>query len=161
MSQQLLEVRGTRRTPVSLAPRVWWLSPVVVSLVVAVAAITPAALLSDPDYRLLWRTPKVITGQTLLLFGCGAVALAFGAMIVIAVAPSRRALPVTWPSLSTNSLSFLKRSSNVLTALTLVGYAGFAYLIIRSGLQPAQLISGYGSDSWYVTLSAPSPGSLH
>ena len=57
---------------------------VATSLVVAAASIAPTALLSDHAFRSLWRSPKSITWETLWLFGSGAVAIAFGAMIVIA-----------------------------------------------------------------------------
>lgn len=142
---RLLEARQQPRVIAPLAPRVWWFSPVTVSLVVAVSAILSTALLSDREFRLLWRTPKVVTEYTLLLYGAGAVALAFGAMMVIALAPTTRSLPAKWPHLSAASIEFLKRTSTALTAATLVGYAGFGYLIVRSGLSPLQLFSGYGS----------------
>ena len=32
----------------------------------------------------------------------------------------------------------------MVTAATLVGYVGFGYLIVRSGLSPLQLFTGYG-----------------
>lgn len=130
------------------APRVWWLSPIVVSLFLAVVSIVPTALLDDQQFRSIWATPKWITGETLLLFGCGAAALAFGALVGIATAPMTRPLSAPWPSLNDRSIRLLRRSSTALTSATIVGYAGFVFLIVRAGLNPLELFSGslsYGS----------------
>jgi hypothetical protein len=130
------------------APIVWWLSPIGVSLFVAVASIVPPALLGDQQFRSLWRTPKWVTGETLLLFGCGAAALGFGALVGIATAATTQPPSAPWPSLNDRSVRLLRRSSTALTAATIVGYAGFVILFVRSGLSPLEVVSGspsYGS----------------
>jgi hypothetical protein len=124
------------------APRVWWLSPIVVSLSLAGVSIVPTALLDDQQFRSIWGTPKWVTGETLLLFGCGAAALAFGALVGIATAPVTRPLSAPWPSLNDRSVRLLRRSSTALTSATIVGYAGFMFLIVRAGLNPLELFSG-------------------
>jgi len=122
-------------------PQVWWLSPVVVSLLVAFASIFPAALIGDQQFRSLWRTPKAVTGETLLLFGCGALALAFGALVALAAVPMSRQPSAPWPQLSDQSAVLLRRASSALTAVTIAGYAGFGVLIVRAGLNPLELFS--------------------
>jgi oligosaccharide repeat unit polymerase len=130
-------------------PRVWWVSPVVVSLFVAIASIVPAALLGDRVFRMLWRTPRSITTETLLLFGCGAAALAFGSLVGIVVATATATRPASgpWPNLSGPSLALLRRASTALTAMTVTGYLGFVVLFVRSGIDPVALLSdSYGPD---------------
>ncbi|MDT5010323.1 MAG: hypothetical protein QOH57_1940 [Mycobacterium sp.] len=126
------------------APRAWWLSPIAVSLIVAVVSIVPTALLSDTEFRSLWRSPKSITTQTLLLFGCGAAAIAFGAMVAIAAMPQIRALARPWPTFSDQTIVMLRRASTILTTATVIGYVGFAVLIVRAGINPFSFVSGYG-----------------
>ncbi|WP_234835059.1 O-antigen polymerase [Mycolicibacterium stellerae] len=116
----------------------------VISLVVASASIAPTVLLSDREFRSLWRTPKSITWETLWLFGSGAVAIAFGAMVAIAAIPRYKPPTVEWPGLSGSSVRLLRRSSTVLTTLTLIGYAAFGFAIVRAGLNPFDLTSTYG-----------------
>jgi hypothetical protein len=143
------------------APRVWWLSPIGVSVFVGVASIVPTALLGDQQFRRLWRTPKSVTGETLLLFGCGAAALAFGALVAIATAPMARQLSAPWPSLNDRSVRLLRRSSTALTTATIVGYAGFVVLIVRAGVNPFELFSGsgaYSSGIWVRDVIGTIPG---
>ncbi len=131
-------------TPSTAAPTpgLWWLSPAVIPLVIGAAAIIPTALVGDVPFRTLWKTPKAITPETLMLFGFGAVALAFGALIGIAMSPLPRLTSSPWPNLGERGIDILRRASTILTAATLVGYAGFLYLIARSGLSVAQLFGG-------------------
>lgn len=124
-----------------VSPSLWWLSPVTVSLLVAGASIVPAALLSDEKFRNLWKTPKLVDTETLVLFGTGAVAMAFGALIAISAAPMTRRPTTPWPNLNERSVLLLRRASTVLTCLTLIGYAGFAALILRAGINPLDLLS--------------------
>ena len=142
------ETAGPGRPSRFAAPRMWWLSPVIVSLLIAAASIVPTAMMSDVQFRSLWKTPKSLTGDTLLLFGCGAAALAFGALIAIAAAPATRRPSGPWPNLNEQSLGLVSRASTVLTALAVIGYCGFGVLIVRAGLSPLELLwspSGYGS----------------
>lgn len=120
------------------SPQVWFLSPIAVTLVVATASIAPTALIGDEAFRSLWRTPKSITGETLLLFACGALALSFGALVSQATL-TRRPLTKRWPTLNAQSMELMRRASTWLTGLTVFGYAGFGFLILRSGLSPSQV----------------------
>jgi len=122
-------------------PRLWWLSPVAVSLFVAVASIVPTALLGDDFFRTLWRSPKSVTSHTLFLFGCGAAALAFGSLIVIAIMATGETLSAEWPVLNHRAAHLMRRASTLLTTLTVTGYLGFAFLIAQAGIQPAALFA--------------------
>ncbi|WP_231748663.1 O-antigen polymerase [Mycobacterium sp. M26] len=129
----------------STSPQVWFLSPIAVTWVVALASMLPTALIGDAAFRSLWRTPKSITPETLLLFACGALALSFGALVAMASA-QQRPRTVRWPALEGKSLELMRKASTVLTGLTVFGYAGFGFLILRSGLSLSQLIAGPYAD---------------
>jgi hypothetical protein len=118
------------------------LSPAVIPLVIGAVSLIPTALVGDVQFRTLWNTPKEITPDTLILFGFGAVALASGALIGIALSPLPRRSSAPWPGLGQDALGLLRHASTLLTALTLAGYLGFIYLIARSGLTVAQLFGG-------------------
>ncbi len=132
--------RAERSQELFLAPQSWWLSPVAVPIVVAAASILPTFVIGDQKFRELWGTPKWITAETLFLFGCGALALAFGALVAITATPPQQ-MTSRWPCLSDRSIELLTRASAVLTAITVVGYAGFAFLILHTGLNPIELFS--------------------
>lgn len=134
--------------PVKTHPvlRLWWLSPVVVSLFVGAASILPTLFIGDQEFRTLWGTPKSITIEVTVLFGCGVLALCFGALIGIVISPSAAGLRAPWPGLSDRLIALLRRASTVLTALTVTGYFGFALLIVKAGLGPAQLFAGAPND---------------
>lgn len=125
-------------------PGLWWLSPAVIPLLIVLAAVVPTAFTSDAQFRTSWRTPKSVTNETLVMFGCGAAALSFGALVGIALA--RRGMPrpsaAKWPSLDARTVSLLHRASFVLTVATVAGYVGFVLLIARAGISPAELFGG-------------------
>ncbi len=145
----LIRPRGTAvGVPLSPRPGLWWLSPVAIALIIGAASIIPTALVGDESFRTLWRTPKSITTETLLLFGCGAVALAFGALIAFAVYAAPRPGVTRWPALDQDTLRLLSKAGTVLTALTVTGYLGFCFLILRSGLSFGQLFAGSEDDGY-------------
>ena len=129
-------------------PGLWWLSPAIIPLVVAAAAILPTAFTSDQTFRTSWRSPKSVTNETLVMFGCGAAAVAFGALLGIALAShvSPRTSIGRWPSLDDRTIRLLHRASTVLTIATVLGYAGFLVLIARAGISPAELFGGSDED---------------
>jgi oligosaccharide repeat unit polymerase len=112
---------------------VWWLSPVAVTLVVAFISIIPAAFIGDERFRVLWNTPKVLTTETCALFLAGAMTIALGALVVIALMPGRDGA-VRWPNLEPTDIALLRKASIVLFALTLVGYLAFAFVILKAGI---------------------------
>lgn len=136
------------RASLSPRPALWWLSPVAIALIIGAASIIPTAMVSDEKFRTLWRTPKSITTETLLLFGCGAIALAFGALVAFAVYAAPRPQAMRWPGLDEGTLGLLRTASTVLTALTVTGYLGFCLLILRSGLSFGQLFAGSQEDGY-------------
>lgn len=127
-----------RASSSSNTPRIWFLSPVAISLAVAAASILPTVLIGDAEFRSLWRTPKAITAETLLMFSSGVLALCFGALVSSAVLHQQPS-GTRWPAFSSEAVALLRRASTLLTALTLVGYTGFVFLILRSGLSVSQL----------------------
>lgn len=134
--------------PLIPRPGLWWLSPVAIALIIGAASIIPTALVGDEKFRTLWRTPKSITSETLLLFGCGAVALAFGALVAFSIYHAPRPQAARWPALDTDILGLLRKASTVLTVLTVSGYIGFCFLILRSGLSVSQLFAGSQDDGY-------------
>jgi oligosaccharide repeat unit polymerase len=123
-------------------PQARWLSPVFISLVIAALGILPSAFLDDQQFRSYWRTPKSVNTETLLMFGCGALALAFGALVAISMSPPAERDSAPWPSLSRRSVQLLRRASITLTSLAMAGYAGFAVIIAKAGIGPTELFSG-------------------
>lgn len=137
------EPRPQADTPTKAAKslHLWCLSPVVLSIFVGIGSMLPVALIGDDEFRSLWKTPKWITSDTLLLFGCGVLAMSFGALVGMSMIRAKRTYEAPWPNLSDDAVHLLRRSSTVLTLITVLGYAGFAYLIAKAGLTPAQLLS--------------------
>ena len=114
---------------------------------VAVAALVPTALTSDAQFRASWRSPKSVTDETLLLFGCSAAALAFGALVGMAMAGTRPGRASPWPGLAPETIRRMNRVSTALAAATLLGYIGFVVLIVRAGISPAELFGGSDDES--------------
>lgn len=142
LADQQVAVRVKRAKALHL----WWLSPVVVSIFVALASMVPSAMTDDAQYRQLWKTPKWLTADMLLLFSCGVLALCFGSLIGMSVVRRRRTYASTWPNLSEDTVRLLTRASTVLTITTVLGYLGFGYLIARAGITPAVLFGGVSDD---------------
>lgn len=138
--------------------RVWWLSPVWVTLFVGGVSILSAALVSDNDFRVLWRTPKWITAEGLLLFGCGSLALAFGALVAIALTPVAQRKGMRWPVIGESSLPFLAKASTVFTGLTVIGYVGFGVLFLKAGINPLAVAGGAGYELDVRSLIGTIPG---
>lgn len=138
---------------------VWWLSPIWVTLFVGSVSLFSAALVDDRQFRNQWGTPKWITQETLLLFGCGTLAIAFGALVAtIALPAAPQARERRWPGFSESSLPLLSRASTVFTALTVAGYLGFAYLFVRAGINPFALAAGAGYELDIRSLVGTIPG---
>lgn len=140
-------------------PRVWWVGPTPVILMVATMSILLTAAVSDDRFRALWKTPKSVTGSALLLMFCGALALAVGASAVGAVRPVR--VPARrWPDLSPRAVALLCRASSVLVILTVLGYLGFGYLLARAGIGWSQIVgaSGYTDSAPIKTVVGTIPG---
>ncbi|MCE5290203.1 MAG: oligosaccharide repeat unit polymerase [Nocardiaceae bacterium] len=124
--------------PVGGVKRVWWLSPVTITLLLNLMAVIATALVSDSTFRKLWRTPKSVTGHTLMLFTTASLTMAVGALLVALLAP---AIPprATWPALKPTELRILRTASTVLVFLTCAGYIAFIGLAARHGVGLSQL----------------------
>lgn len=132
------------RRPVS----VWWLSPVLMTLVVVPLAVLSGAMFDDQTFRDLWRSPKTITTATCLLLLAGGLALALGALVVGASRPLRPR-PGRWPDLSQAEVGVLERASTVTCALTVVGYVAFVFEGARSGLSLSTIADALGQEGVY------------
>lgn len=131
--------------------RVWWLSPVAITVFVAALSMIPTMFLDDEEFRTLWRSPKSITSSTFLLFASGALALALGALVTMSMMRRRVVVRTEWPGMDTAMTALLRRSSTVLVSLTVLGYLGFAVLIVRAGYTPTDLL--FASDNYSSGLS--------
>jgi oligosaccharide repeat unit polymerase len=128
---------------------VWWLSPVSVPLIVSVLSIVPTLLISDQRFRALWKTPKVITTETYLLFMAAGLALAVGAFAVLAAFPAKPRRSNAWPGLDDTEIRVLRTSSTVLVTLTVIGYVAFIGAAIRAGVGIPELTAALGPDSYH------------
>lgn len=112
---------------------VWWLSPVGAVLLVVPPTLGLAVGFSSEDFLTYFRTPKVLTDSTALLFTAGATVLILGALLLQAGrSPERR--PGRWPWLDDRQLSALERAATVLFRVTLIGYGSFVVAAARSGV---------------------------
>jgi hypothetical protein len=137
---------------------VWWISPVG-----AVALVVPVTLwlawsLSDLEYRELYRTPKVLTGNGASLFAAGALALIMGALLPH-LGQRRRAGARTFLQLTDRQWLALERASVATFALTVVGYAawllsGLAHGVSFGAIKSALTLQGYDPHlkSQFVTI---------
>lgn len=135
------------------------MGPTPVILMVATMSILLTSAVSDERFRALWNTPKSVTGHVLLLMFCGALALAVGASAIGAVRPVR--VPSgRWPDLSPVALTLLSRASSVLVSLTVLGYLGFGFLMVRAGIGWAEIAgaSGYSGSAPIKTVVGTIPG---
>lgn len=135
----------TRPTPRWL----WWVSPAGCLLLVVPVSLLLAAGTSDSDFRLLYRTPKVVTGtQTLQFLAAGGVLL-LG--VLAAAARHGRPAPRTsaWPHLPAVAAPVLARAADVVFRLTVVGYLATALAGVARGVTAAQLIGALTSQSNY------------
>ncbi|MEJ5915908.1 hypothetical protein [Pseudokineococcus sp. 1T1Z-3] len=118
----------------------------------ALALVVPvslwyAASLGDDTYRLLWRTPKVLSGETVALTAAAALAFLAGAAVVRSLARRRVVRP--WPGLGPESLRRLERGSSVVFWLTATGYLAFAAAAAARGLSPAALVQAFVAQDNY------------
>ena len=125
---------------------IWWISPVAIALLVGGLSLIPTSFISDTEFRALWRSPRVLDNHTLAMFGSGVLVLALSALIGMSVVRRRPAVEGTWPGFGPEVRGLLTRASTVLLVLTVVGYLGFGYLIAKSGLTPADLLSATSAD---------------
>ncbi|MEJ5945311.1 hypothetical protein WDZ17_08395 [Pseudokineococcus basanitobsidens] len=138
----------------------WWVSPVGAIALIVPASLWYASSLGDETYRLLWRTPKVLTGDTTALAAAAALAFVAGAAVVRALARRRVVRP--WPGLDPEGLRRLEKGSSVVFWLTAVGYLAFAAAAAARGLSLSALVrsvvdqDNYGSE--FREQLAPVPG---
>ena len=125
----------------------WWVSPAGALLLVVPTSLLLAAGTSDLDFRLLYRTPKVVTGTQSLLFLAAGGALLLGVLVPVALRARRPA--AAWPAGAAVDVDLLRRSSVVVFRLTLLGYAALGLAGVARGVRPAQLIGALTAQSNY------------
>ncbi len=149
-----------RSVGTTLPGGLWWVSPVGALALVVPTTLWYATSLDDDTYRLLWRSPKVLTDQTALLTAAAALALAVGAVVVRVAARRRPVRP--WPGLAPDQLARLERGAGVVFWLTAVGYAAFAVAAAARGLSLQALVQAFVAQDNYSSQFreqlAPVPG---
>jgi oligosaccharide repeat unit polymerase len=96
--------------------------------------------LSDADFRVGWRTPKLVTNSTLLLYATGVAVMLIGAAIPQLGRPSADDRIAGWPRFGPAGESLLRQAARLLFRLTMVGYAAFVLSGIKGGVRPAMLV---------------------
>lgn len=116
----------------------WWASPIGSVLLVLPLSLWLAWSTSDLSFRLLHRTPKVLTDEYALLFATAGAVLLLG--VVAATAARPRHWPERWPGLSTRQLEVVSRSASVCFWLTILGYVAFGVAGAARGVRLSHLV---------------------
>jgi hypothetical protein len=140
----VVEKRDVRRGP---GHGLWWASPAGSLLLVVPVSLWLAASTTDMSFRLLYRSPKVLTDDHVLLFAGGAAVLLLGALLAQAARP--RSWPGRWPDLGQDQVALLARAADVCFWLTVVGYTSFAMAGAGRGVRLADLRAVLTSQSNY------------
>lgn len=136
---------------------VWWLSPVGVTLLVAVPTLLLAHGLSNSSYLAHYRTTKALTTSTFVLFIIGLTAFAAGAAWP-QLGRRRDVWWAQWPRLDDRTIERLRRTTPVLFWLTVLGYVLWAVAGARAGVGLSTLASAFTSLNTYDSeLSAHLP----
>jgi oligosaccharide repeat unit polymerase len=137
--------RATGVGHIAPASGIWWLNPVLVTLVIPVPTVLVSLLFSDADFRRLWRSPRELTPETVALLIAGLLALCVGAAVAIALRPTFREGP--YPLLRDAHLQLLLRSCRILLWATMIGYLAFVVQGIRVGISPHDLIAAFTDET--------------
>ena len=139
---------------------VWWISPVGAVLLVVPLSLLVADRIPDLDYRIFYRTPKVLTHADTLLFLAAAGVLVLGLLVPVVARASQPA--ATWPALSPPARRVLARGETVAFWLTVTGYVLLGVIGLARGATPAVLYAAVVSGDNYTgqlkTLFAPVAG---
>lgn len=115
----------------------WWASPPGVLLLILPLSLLLAVFTSDIDFRLLYRTPKVLTGpDTRLMMFAGAFVL-LGTLLPLVLRGGGWARP--WPGFDERQLATLRRSADVCFYLTIVGYVAFGLAGLARGVSVSDI----------------------
>jgi hypothetical protein len=131
------------------AGAVWWQSPVTVLVLVVPAAVVPAWFLGDEEFLLLWRTPRSLTPDILLMLLAGGLTVALAAAAVLAAAPRRPPGP-RWPDLDDRQAALLSRWNSALLGLTVLGYVAYVRSALGAGVTLADVTAVFGSGGLYT-----------
>ena len=124
----------------------WWLSPVG-----ALSLLLPVTLwlthhLTDQDFELFYREPKLVTGANLALVAVAVLVLGSVAQTVARLAPGngRRLMPP-----GTDVPPRLRTAARVLFWLTIVGYVAFGASGAARGVRPADIVNALANQDNY------------
>jgi oligosaccharide repeat unit polymerase len=135
--------RATRaaRRRASLPPThprgLWWVAPIGTILMVVPLSLYVSIANTQVDFRLFFRSPKLMTGHYALLFLMAAVFLAIGTALPQALRPSR--WRPAWPGFDEAQLRIMDKAMNVTFWLTAFGYAAFLAAGVARGARPSTL----------------------
>lgn len=148
MAAVTADLETPRRAPWRRAPAmgqqapasgIWWLHPIVVTLSVPLLTVLLSLVFDDADFRRLWRSPKVLTNDTVALLVVGLLALCLGAAVAIARSPTFLEGP--YPLLHNGEVDLLLRISSVFFWATMTGYFAFLVQAVRVGIAPGDWIA--------------------
>ena len=125
----------------------WWASPTGAVLLVVPVSIWLAWSTSDLNFRLLYRTPRLITDGLAALFVAGGLMLILG--IAVGSAAHSRRRPEQWPGLDGAQLDVVQRAAGVCFWLTVTGYAAFAVGGASRGATPRLVLDALTSQDLF------------
>lgn len=117
-------------------------------LLVVPLSLVVADGIPDLDYRIFYRTPKVLTHADTALFLAATGVLLLG-LLVPMIARVARPMP-SWPALSPAPLGVLRRGEPIAFWLTVTGYLLLGVLGLARGATPAVLYSAIVSGDNYT-----------
>ncbi|KQS60658.1 hypothetical protein ASG36_07160 [Geodermatophilus sp. Leaf369] len=132
--------------PVRRRGGTWWISPVGALALVVPITLLLTARLDDNAFRLFYRSPKSVTGETLLLIAVTVLVLGATAAVTASLAPSGKRRLVRTPGVVPRRLY---SAGQALFWLTMVGYLLYFAVGASNGLRPADVFNAVFSQSNY------------
>lgn len=116
-------------------------------LLVIPVSLALAASTDDLSFRMLYRTPRGLSTDDVLLFLAAGGVLLLGALSAMCLLA--RPWPRAWPGLSADQVRVLRASADVAFWLTVVGYAAFAVAGVTRGVTVEVLLGAVFSQENY------------
>lgn len=125
----------------------WWASPAGCLLLVVPVSLALAASTSDLSFRMLYRTPRSLGTDDVLLLSAAAGVLLLG--VLSAMCLLARPWPRGWPDLGPAQLRVVRRAADVAFWLTVLGYVAFALAGAARGASLTALLGALASQENY------------
>jgi oligosaccharide repeat unit polymerase len=132
---------GKFPNPVGRPHRLWWISPLGVTLLMVAPTLMVAATTTDETFRTQFREPKSLTTHTMLLYLCAATIFVVGSALPLLRNEGSAQRPRQ--KFSDRQLGTLISASTVLYRLTILGYVAFLVVAIARGLRPATVFRAF------------------